>query len=179
MAEIQETRQKLQAAVVALVLVDVATAAVFFSPIVGSQRSRKEELDRLWKEQQQKTREVEPLRNIDQKIKTARQQIDDFYRTRLPAQDSAISEALGKLAAQSGVKIGQVKYKVKDPEPVGLRPIEIEADFSGDYLQLARFMNSVERNSLFFLIDSIQLGGEQAGVVRLQLKLETYLRASA
>ena len=97
----------------------------------------------------------------------------------MPAQNSAISEALGKLAAQTGVKIGEVKYKIKDPEPVGLRPIEIEADFSGDYLQLARFMNSVERDSLFFIIDSIQLGGEQAGVVRLQLKLETYLRASA
>ena len=47
MAEITDTRQKLKAAIAVLVLVDVAMAAVFFSPIVGSQRSRKEELDRL------------------------------------------------------------------------------------------------------------------------------------
>src|SRR5213595_2649578 len=121
MAEVQETRRKLQIATATLVVLNVALAAVFFSPIVGSQRSRKEELDRLWKEQQRKTGEVEPLRNIDPKIKAARQQIDDFYKTRLPAQNSAISEALGKLAAQTGVKIGEVKYKIKDPEPVGLR----------------------------------------------------------
>jgi len=150
-----------------------------FSPIVGSQRSRKEELNRLWKEQQQKTREVEPLRNIGDKITTARQQIDNFYKTRLPGQDSAISEALANLSKQSGVKIGEVKYRAKDPEPVGLRPVEIEADFSGDYLQLVRFINSLERAPLFFIINSIELGGEQAGVVRLQLKLQTYLRASA
>jgi Tfp pilus assembly protein PilO len=179
MAEVRETQQKLKIALVALMLVDLAMAAIFFSPIVGSQHSRKEELARLWKEQQQKTREVEPLRNIGDKIRTARLQIDDFYKTRLAAQHSAISEALGKLATQNGVKIGEVKFKVKDPEPVGLRPVEIEADFSGDYLQLARFMNSVERSPLFFIIDSIGLGGEQAGVVRLQLKLETYLRTSA
>ena len=179
MAEGRETQQKLKIFMIALMLVDVAVAAVYFSPIVGSQRSRKEELARLWKEQQQKTREVEPLRNIGDKIRTARLQIDDFYKTRLPGQDSAISEALGRLATQSGVKIGAVKYKVKDPQPMGLRPIEIEADFSGDYLQLARFMNSLERDRLFFVIDSVELGGEQAGIVRLQLKLETYLRTSA
>ncbi len=98
---------------------------------------------------------------------------------RLPGQDSAISEALANLSKQSGVKIGEVKYRAKDPEPVGLRPVEIEADFSGDYLQLVRFINSLERAPLFFIINSIELGGEQAGVVRLQLKLQTYLRASA
>jgi hypothetical protein len=179
MAEVQETRRSLQPATATLVVLNVALAAVFFSPIVGSQRSRKEELNRLWKEQQQKTREVEPLRNIGDKITTARQQIDNFYKTRLPGQDSAISEALANLSKQSGVKIGEVKYRAKDPEPVGLRPVEIEADFSGDYLQLVRFINSLERAPLFFIINSIELGGEQAGVVRLQLKLQTYLRASA
>src|SRR5216117_1071826 len=136
MAEVQETRRKLQIATATLVVLNVALAAVFFSPIVGSQRSRKEVLNRLWKEQQQKTREVEPLRNIGDKITTARQQIDNFYKTRLPGQDSAISEALANLSKQSGVKIGEVKYRAKDPEPVGLRPVEIEADFSGDYFSL-------------------------------------------
>jgi type IV pilus assembly protein PilO len=61
---------------------------------------------------------------------------------------------------------------------VGLRPVEIEADFSGGYLQLVRFINALERDPLFFIIDSVQLGGEQAGVVKLQLKLETYQKAS-
>ena len=57
---------------------------------------------------------------------------------------------------------------------MGLRPVEIEADFSGDYLHLVRFINSLERNQLFFIVDSVELGGEQGGVVKLQIKLETY-----
>jgi Tfp pilus assembly protein PilO len=176
MPDLRDTRGKLRIAVAALMLVDVAAVVVLFSPLVGSERSRREQLGQLWKELQAKTRQVEPLRGLDKKVTVARQQIDDFYRDRIPAKDSAISEDLGKLAAQSGVRIGQIKYKVKDAEPVGLRPVQIEADFSGDYLQLVRFINSLERAPLFFIVDSVDLGGEQGGVVKLQMKLEAYLK---
>ena len=176
MPDLRDTRGKLRIAVAALMLVDVAAVVVLFSPLVGSERSRREQLGQLWKELQVKTRQVEPLRGLDKKVTVARLQIDDFYRDRMPAKDSAISEDLGKLAAQSGVRIGQIKYKVKDAEPVGLRPVQIEADFSGDYLQLVRFINSLERDPLFFIVDSVDLGGEQGGVVKLQMKLEAYLK---
>jgi type IV pilus assembly protein PilO len=179
MPDLKDTRRKLKTAITALVLVDVAAAAMLFSPLVGSERARREQQDQLWRELQVKTRQIEPLLGLDKKVIVAHQQIDDFYHGRLPGKDSAISEDLGKLAAQSGVKIGQIKYKVKDAEPVGLRPVQIEADFSGDYLQLVRFINSLERDPLFFIVDSVELGGEQGGVVKLQMKLETYLKTGA
>jgi len=179
MPDSRDARKKVKIAIAVLLAVDVLATVVFFSPLVGSERSRREQLDQLWRELQQKTRAAEPLRDFDKKIITARQQIDDFYKNRLPAQDSAIYEALGKLAGQSGVRIGQIRSKAKDTESVGLRPVEIEADFSGGYLQLVRFINALERDQLFFIVDSVQLGGEQGGTVKLQLKLETYQKASA
>ena len=177
MPDSRDTRKKIQVAIAALLAVDVIAAVVMFSPLVGSERSRREQLDQLWRELQQKTRAAEPLRDFDKKIVTARQQIDDFYKNRLPGQDSAIYEEMGKLAGQSGVHIGQIRSKAKDTESVGLRPVEIDADFSGGYLQLVRFINGLERDPLFFIVDSVQLGGEQGGVVKLQLKLETYQKA--
>jgi type IV pilus assembly protein PilO len=179
MAEGLDIRKKAKIAIAFLLVVDIVAAIVLFSPLVGSERSRREQLDRLWQELQRKTHEAEPLKDVDKKIAVAGQQIDDFYKTRLPAQDSAISEELGKVAAKNGVRIGQVRYKWKDTDPVGLRPVEIQADFSGDYLQLVRFINALERDPLFFIINSVELGGEQAGVVRLQMKLETYQKASS
>ena len=179
MPDLRDARKKVQIAIAALLVVDVVAALVLFSPLVGSEQSRREQLNQLWRELQQKTHEAEPLKNVDQKIAGARKQIDDFYKNRLPAQDSSISEELGKVAGKNGVKIGQIRYKRKDPEPVGLRPVEIEAEFSGDYLQLVRFINSLERDPIFFIINSVELGGEQNGVVRLQMKLETYQKASA
>ena len=179
MPDLRETRQKVKIALAAMAAVNVVAIAVFFSPLVGSEADRREQLDQHWKELQQKTREVEPLRGLDKKIPMARKQIEEFYAERLPSQDSAISSNLGKVAQQSGVRIGGVKYTMKDPEPVGVRRLEIEADLAGDYLQLVRFINALERDQMFFLVDSVGLGGEQGGVVKLQLKLETYLKTGA
>jgi type IV pilus assembly protein PilO len=178
MPDVRDARKKVKIAIAALLAVDIILGLVLLSPLVGSERSRREQLDQLWRELQQKTRAAEPLRDFDKKIATARRQIDDFYKNRLPAQDSAIYEELGKVAGQNGVHIGQIRSKAKDTESVGLRPVEIEADFSGGYLQLIRFINALERDSIFFIVDSVQLGGEQGGTVRLQLKLETYQKAS-
>jgi hypothetical protein len=41
-----------------------------------------------------------------------------------------------------------------------------------------KFINALERSKLFFLIDGVTLV-EQQGNVRLQLKVETYLRNGA
>ena len=178
MPDLRETRLKLKIGLAAMALVDVIALVVFFSPLVGLRSSRQSQLAELWLVLQQKTREIAPLNGLDKKIPQAQQQIDDFYRQRLPEESSAVSEVLGKLAAESGVRIGSIKYSIKDSESVGLRRMEIEADLGGDYLQLVRFINSVERDHMFLLVDSVQLGGEQAGIVKLQMKAETYLRTS-
>ena len=179
MPDLRETRQKVKIALAAMAAVNVVAIAVFFSPLVGSEADRREQLDQHWKELQQKTREVEPLRGLDKKIPVARKQIEEFYAERLPSQDSAISSNLGKVAQQSGVRIGGVKYTMKDPEPVGVRRLEIEADLAGDYLQLVRFINALERDDLFFIINSVSLGSETTGTIKLQMKLETYLKVGA
>jgi hypothetical protein len=175
--DFRETRKKLKVAMIAMVAVDVVAAGVLLSPWVGSSTSRRMQLAQLWKELQVKTKQVEPLRGLDKKIVLADSQIKEFYNTRLTSQDSAISEELGKVASQTGVKISGIKYKINDPEPVGLRPLEIDADLSGGYLQLVRFINSLERDQLFFLIDDVSLGNEQMGQVKLQMKMRTFVKS--
>ncbi|MGH9529463.1 MAG: hypothetical protein ACRD2S_06030 [Terriglobales bacterium] len=184
MPELAETRRKLKIAVIVLVVLDVLAAGALFSPLVGSAHSRDEKLSRLGTDIQVKSRLVEPLRGLDKKIPTAREQINDFYQTRLTSEDSEISGELGKLASESGVKIAGVKYaqdqgdRVGDleqrAESVGLHRVLVEADLSGNYLQLMRFINSLERNKLFFIVDSVELGGEESGTVKLAMRLETY-----
>ncbi|MBV8051705.1 MAG: hypothetical protein JOZ80_10980 [Acidobacteriaceae bacterium] len=176
MPDLRDTRRKVKVGLLTMALVDVAAVLVYFSPLIGSATARQTHTQQLWQELQQKTREVAPLRGIDKKIPVAQQQIENFYKQRFPAEDSAIADSLGKLASETGVKIGSFKYAMKDPEILGLQRVEVEADLAGDYLQLVRFINSLERAPTFFIVDSVELGGEQNGVVRLQMKLETYLR---
>jgi len=44
--------------------------------------------------------------------------------------------------------------------------------------RLVRFINALERNKLFFLVDGVELGSEQNGIVGLQLRIETYMRST-
>jgi Tfp pilus assembly protein PilO len=176
MPDLRQTRKKIKAALTIMVILDVAAIAVLFSPLVGSTESRRQELNRLWTELQAKTHQVEPLRNLDKKVVLANEQIAAFYRKRFPSQDSMIATEFGKLAAANGVTIEQARYKTLDEGVGHLHPVEMEAGLSGSYVSLAKFINALERDEMFFIIDGIALAGEQKGPIKLQLKVQTYLR---
>ena len=53
----------------------------------------------------------------------------------------------------------------------------MEANLSGNYVSLAKFINALERDDMLFIISSVTLGGEQNGPIKLDMKLETYLKA--
>ncbi len=179
MPDLRQTRKNIKSALAILLGVDVVAVIVLFSPLVGSTDSRRQELNQLWSELRVKTSQVEPLRNLDKKVVTANQQIGEFYKKRFPAQDSQIATQLGKLAATNGVTIEQARYKVKDPRAGRLQPVEMEAQLSGNYVSLAKFINALERDEMFFIIDGITLAGEPKGPIKLQMKFETYLKAGA
>jgi type IV pilus assembly protein PilO len=179
MPDLRQTRKHIKTALGVLLAVDVIAAGVLFSPLIGSTASRQQQLNQLWSELQVKTRQVEPLRNLDQKVHAASGQISDFYKKRFPSQDSQIATQFGKLAAANGVTIDQARYKVMDPEIDKLAPVEMEADLSGNYVSLAKFINALERDDMFFVINSITLAGEAKGPIKLQMRVNTYLKAGA
>jgi Tfp pilus assembly protein PilO len=179
MPDFSDSRRKLKIAIGAMVAADIVAVAVLFSPLVGSEDSRRLQINELRAELTKKTREVEPLRGMDKKIVLAKDQISSFYKQRFAAQDSDLLKELGKLAADNGVRMQQARYKKEDPESSGVVPIEIEGSFSGDYLQLVRFINTLERSRMFFDVDSVDLAGETTGQVRLEITIHSYLRSGA
>jgi type IV pilus assembly protein PilO len=179
MPDLRQTHKNIKAALGILAAIDVIAVVVLLSPLVGSTASRRQELNQLWNDLQSKTRQVEPLTNLDKKVITANRQITDFYNKRFPAQGSQIATQFGKLAIANGVTIEQVKYKVLEEDTGRLRPVEMEAGLSGNYVSLAKFINALERDDMFFLISDITLAGAEKGPIKLQMKLETYLKAGA
>jgi type IV pilus assembly protein PilO len=176
MPDLRQTRKDIKTSLAIMLAVDVIAVAVLISPLVGSTTSRRQTLNQLWSELQMKTRQVEPLGNLREKVKTANGQIADFYKQRFAGQQSQIVTQFDKLAAANSVTVEQTKYKVLDEEAGRLHPVEIEAELSGNYVSLAKFINALERDDMFFIISSIQLGGEQKGPIKLQMKLQSYLK---
>ena len=177
MPDLRQTRKNIKTALAVLLGMDVVAVVVLLSPLVGSADSRRQEMNQLSNELHAKTLVVEPLTDLPRKVDTANRQITDFYKKRFPAQDSEIPSQLGKLAVANGVTIEQVKYKVDEAEIGRLEPIEMDANLSGNYVSLAKFVNALERDDMFFIISTITLAGEQNGPIKLQMKLETYLKA--
>jgi type IV pilus assembly protein PilO len=179
MPDLRQTRKKLKLALAVMAAVDVIALAVYVSPLVGSAETRRMELNRLQGELILKTKQVAPLQNLPEKVHLAGEQIADFYKSRLPAHSSEIYTELGKLTAADGVNIEGIKTKEKDEVVGKLIPVEIEADLSGNYTSLAKFINAMERDEMFFIINNVTLGGQQQGPVKLTVKLETYLKAES
>lgn len=178
MPDLRNTRRKLKIAIAAMVVADIVAVGVFFSPLVGSADSRRLQMLQLAAELTRKTHEVEPLHGMDKKLLLAKDQIGEFYKDRFAEKDSELLTELGKLAGENGVHIQSARYKEEDPEISGIVPVGLEVSFSGDYLQLVRFINTMERSKMFFTVDSVDLAGEGTGQVRLQIGLHSYLRGA-
>jgi len=116
-----------------------------------------------------------PLHGLDQRVDKTREQIDVFYKKRIPYDYSAISSRIGNLAVTSGVRLTRVGYAQEKPG-AELTEISMDAGISGDYPAIMRFINSLERDQIFFIIRAMSLTGQQGGLVNLRLRVSTWLR---
>jgi type IV pilus assembly protein PilO len=121
-----------------------------------------------------------PLEGLDSKLEQATANADEFYQRRLPFATSEVAGELGVLAKKQGVKLTRVGYTYT-PMMAGaagaLTEVRMDASLSGDYRPLVLFINGLERDKMFFLINGVTLTGQQSGTVGLRLRLTTYLRA--
>ncbi len=116
-----------------------------------------------------------PLRGLDKRVEDTRAQMRAFYDKRIPPDYSSISARIGDLEVASGVRLTRVQYTQGKPGP-DLTEITMEAGISGEYPQIMRFVNSLERDQTFFLIRAMALTGQQGGQVNLRLSVSTWLR---
>lgn len=119
--------------------------------------------------------ETRPLRGLDQRVEKTRRQIEDFYQKRIPPSYSSIDARISELQIASGVRLTRVQYTQGAPGP-GLTEITMDASISGDYPAIMHFVNSIERDPMFFIIRAMALTSQQGGLVNLRLRVSTWLR---
>jgi hypothetical protein len=120
-----------------------------------------------------------PLRGLDKKLEVSTADADAFYAKRLPYAVSQVAAELGALTKREGVHLTRIQYSYL---PVlsgagALTEVKMDASISGDYRPVVQFINATERDKVFFVINGINLTGQQTGQVNLRLRLTTYLRA--
>ncbi len=116
-----------------------------------------------------------PLRGIDQRVEKAREQLASFYQKRIPPNYSSIDDRISALQVASGVRLTRVQFTQGKPG-FSLTEITMDASISGDYPSIMRFVNTLERDPMFFIIRAMALTGQQGGLVNLRLRVSTWLR---
>lgn len=179
MANLRTARRNVTIVAVALIVIDVVAAFIVISPAWATTAAptRDNEFRQLRLQVQQKMRAVIPPSQVQDRVDEARQQIAAFVDARMPERSSAIPVELGKLASDAGVQLSSASYDEQQESDVpGTRQVKIGATISGNYLQVVKFINSLERAKTFFVIDSITLGQGEGGGLHLTLRLDAYLR---
>jgi type IV pilus assembly protein PilO len=120
------------------------------------------------------------LQGLPEKVDQARGDASKFYDDRFAQNYSTVAAELGDLEVKNQVRMMGAHYAMA-PAIDGLHEVRIDANLSGDYAPLMRFINDLERdkNHVFFIITGITLTGQQGGLVNLRLRMTTYLQAGA
>ena len=109
-----------------------------------------------------------------------------FDASLLPASrgNSAVTFELDELAKKSGLQIQSLNLHHK--EIVGRNLIQVDLDtlVSGEYANIVRFMNNLQRSQNFYIVESLNLqaegqGGKPGGGMRIGLHMRTYFRTAA
>jgi len=178
MPNLRELRLKLRIATAVLSLLALAMAALLIFFVTGA-NGQEETFQSLHQQVQNNRSAMVPPQIVEERVREAREQIGHFYEDRFPATASSIFDQLGKLANESHAHLVQASYKTDDAEIPGIQVVTINAGLTGSYVQVMKFINALERDKMFFIVEGVNLGDQQAGNVRLNIILETYMKGGA
>jgi len=109
---------------------------------------------------------------------------DRFDGSLLPAStaDSTVTAELDELARKSGLRIESLNFRYKELPGRNLTQLDLDTAVDGDYANIVKFMNNLQRSHNFYVVESLNLQAQGQGgpaVMRIGLKMKTYLRTAA
>jgi type IV pilus assembly protein PilO len=119
--------------------------------------------------------QTSPLRGLDKRLETSRDAMNAFFLKRIPPSYSSISSRIEDLGVASRVRLTRAQFTQGAPG-TDLTEISMDASITGEYPDIMHFVNSLERDPIFFVIRAMNLTGQQGGQVSLRMQVSTWLR---
>ena len=178
MADFTRARNRILASVIALGVVDAAALIYLALPYRSGAAQPAAVKGRAEDEYRELKPRAIPLEGINEKLAKAQKDDSSFIQNRLPSRYSDVVEELGKLAKANRITITSVNYETAPGKLNEIDALQMHAGLAGQYVDLVKFINAVERDKMFFIIETINLTGQKSAEVRLDVKLNTYLRSA-
>lgn len=139
------------------------------SPLRAELSSKQEEFRTLSESEALAARNAEAVRRF----------WNEVVQERAPGLTDAWDE-IDRLAGETGVVRGRTGYE-RDLLDVGLEQIKATMPVEGDYFDLVRFINRLERSERFFLVEQIVISQRESNEASIELgcSIAFFLKAGA
>ncbi len=178
MANLRDARRRLQIGASILIGINLLLVAALAFFIVRA-RSLPSTFEGVRDQVQVRKAAVVPPETVNDRLKEAREQISHFYEDRIPNSTATVFDTIGKVAAQNNVRLQGANYTFNDTDMPGVRQLTVRATLSGGYTQSMKFINSLERDKVFLIVDRVGLAEQQGGQLKLTVDVHAYIRGEA
>lgn len=168
-----------------LLLADVGLAAYSWN-LASTSRGTPEDFNRKSKQLELFRADIKRAQEIKNDVPTIGKAWDGF-ELKFPAASSGYSSVtaeLGAIAKSAGVQVESLSFKQKEISTRGLTEISLDAAVSGDYTNVVRFVNGIQRSDRVYILDALALATQAQGqvpsnVIKVAMHLKTYFRTAA
>ena len=182
----RDFKVKKRAIVFVLVLLIAADLALgVYTWNLASAQSAQQELALLTRNRDLLKKDIQRAQAIRRQIPAIQKDCDGFEQSLFPESTvySSVSAELSSLAGKSGLRLDSRSLNFKPVKGHNLTELKIDAQVTGDYRGIVRFLNGLQRSPNFYAVDGLSArSGNQAqgarGALQVTVHLKTYVRAA-
>jgi len=179
-----EPRVLLRALIGALLAANLAALVMLVKPFGGSAEDLRRQQQSLQQQLSQSQARLVNARRLADKVETARREGDQFLSQYVAGRRTAMSTIAGELnrtAREAGIKPRDVSIDLQPIEGSDtLSMMTVSAGYEGNYANLTKFVNLLDKSPQFLIIESMVASPQQSGqLLNVNLRLDMFVKEEA
>jgi type IV pilus assembly protein PilO len=152
---------------------------------LASAQTAQQELTLMMRNRDLLKKDIQRANEIRSHIPAIQKDCDAFEHSLFPETTgySMVTAELGSLAAKSGVRLDSRAFNPKAVKGYDLTELKVEAQVTGDYRGVVRFLNGLQRSENYYAVDGLSARsasqqGASRGALLVTVHIKTYFRAA-
>ena len=164
----------------AVAAVELLFWVIAVRPLADRESEQQALLATLAQQVQQRQASVEQLRAAAERIGGARDNGDQLLEQLTFERRNTFSELLtelGRAAKEAGVEVRETNYNsdtIDGNEKYGM--VSISANFRGQYENLVKFLNLLDRSEEFLIIERLAAAPREEGGLQITMRVDAFVR---
>jgi Tfp pilus assembly protein PilO len=169
-----------------VLLIGADVALGVYSWNLASTQSAQQELGIMMRNRDLLKKDIQRANEIRSHIPAIQEDCDVFEQSLFPETTgySTVTAELSALAAKSGLRLDSRSFIPKNVKGHDLTELKIDAQVTGDYRGVVRFLNGLQRSDNFYAVEGLSARsatatqGSRRGALQVTVHLKTYFRAA-